>query len=274
VSAPLAAIQDLKLRYGVDLRALSPHLAERFIALAPNAETDAFLSEAARGRHSWWRTRAHRIVRQFVSDFDANGLLDMYPLFLAGTEHWRMLLGEEPAERLLDVGAGSGKVTRTLLPCAKHVVATELSAPMARGLRRAGIECHELDLADHDLPGQRFDLVSCLNVLDRTARPRRLLERLFRVLQPGGRLLLALALPYRPFFYVGARTPDPLERLACSGLDWEHAVSQLVERELEPLGLRLLSLSRTPYLSFGDAARGLYELDDAILVLQKPKITA
>jgi SAM-dependent methyltransferase len=143
---------------------------------------------------------------------------------------------------------------------------------MARQLRRAGIECHEVDLADGDLPGAQFDLISCLNVLDRTARPRTLLRRLVALLEPRGRLIIALALPYRPFYYVGASTPDPLERLACAEPTWERAVNQLVERELEPLGLTLSSVSRAPYLSFGDTKRGLYELDDAILVLEKPAV--
>ncbi|HEY5374902.1 MAG TPA: hypothetical protein VIK01_14565, partial [Polyangiaceae bacterium] len=87
--------------------------------------------------------------------------------------------------------------------------------------------------------------------------------------EPGGRLILALALPYRPFYYVGSDTPEPLERLACAEPDWEAAVNALVERELEPLGLRVLRLARAPYLSFGDTARAHYQLDDALLILQK-----
>jgi SAM-dependent methyltransferase len=264
-----SAILRLLLRYDADVAALSPRLRERFVELACNADTDAFLEAAARGRHSWLRTRAHRVLRFFVSDFDANGLLDMYPLHIASTEQWRVLLGEQPAKRLLDVGAGYGGVTRTLLPFAEQVVATELSAPMARSLRRMGVECHQIDVTEQNVPGAPFDLVSCLNVLDRTARPRRMLRRLVELLEPGGRLVLALALPYRPFYYVGSDTPEPLERLACAEPAWETAVSSLVEHELEPLGLRMLRLARAPYLSFGDTARNLYELDDALLVLEK-----
>jgi SAM-dependent methyltransferase len=265
-----SSVASLRLRYAVDVAALSPRLRSRFVALSRDAGTDAFLAEAARGRHGALRTTAHRVLRHFMSDFDANGILGMYSLFLASSEQFQVLLGERKVARLLDVGAGSGNVTRLLLPLAEHVVTTELSAPMARQLRRAGIECHELDLAEQELPGARFELISCLNVLDRTARPRQLLQRLTPLLEPGGRLLIALALPYRPFYYVGASTPDPLERLACAEPSWEHAVTRLVERELEPLGLQLASLSRAPYLSFGDTERGLYELDDAILVLEKP----
>jgi SAM-dependent methyltransferase len=268
---PPRQLADLKLnlRYEVDVAALSPRVAERLVALHRDAGTDAFIAEAARGRHGWFRTALHRVLRTFISDFDANGLLDMYHLFLASSEQWQTLLGTTSARRLLDVGAGSGKVTELLQPFAEHVVATELSGPMARRLRRLGVECHELDLAERELPGPRFDLITCLNVLDRTARPRQLLRRLVELLEPKGRLVIALALPYRPFYYVGSNTPDPLERLRCEDPSWERAVNHLFERELRPLGLELLRLARAPYLSFGDSERGLYELDDAILVLEK-----
>lgn len=265
------SLAGLKLRYSADVAILSPRVAARFVALSRDAATDEFLAEAARGRHGWLSTTLHRVLRQFRSDFDVNGILDMYSLFLASSEQWRALLGARRAARLLDVGAGSGKVTQTLLPFAEQVTATELSAPMARRLRRLGIECHEVDLEEDDLPGASFDLISCLNVLDRTRRPRKLLQRLVELLEPGGRLVLALALPYRPFYYAGASTPEPLEPLVCRQPDWEQAVNCLFERELEPLGLRLLSVARAPYLSFGDTGRGLYELDDAILVLEKPE---
>jgi len=258
-----------KLRYQVDVAALLPRLQSRFVALQRDAGTDAFLARAARGRHGWLGMAAHGVLRQFMSDFDVNGLLGMYSLFLASNAHFRALLGERKVPRLLDVGAGSGNVTRELMPLAEHVVATELSSPMARQLRRMGVECHEIDLADRDLPGAGFDLITCLNVLDRSARPRQLLHRVVERLEPRGRLVIALALPYRPFYYNGASTPEPLERLPCDDPTWEGAVNHLVERVLEPLGLTLASLSRAPYLSFGDSKRGLYELDDAILILEK-----
>jgi SAM-dependent methyltransferase len=268
-ASPSSSPSILDLYYDVDVAALSPRLRDRFVKLSRDAATDAFLAQARSGRHSWWRTQLHRILRQFMSDFDVNGLLNMYPLFVASTEHWHLLLGPQRVARLLDVGSGSGNVTRTLLPLADHVVTTELSRNMAERLRRSGLECHEIDLAERDLPGPPFDLVTCLNVLDRTSQPRQLLRRMHQHLEPGGRLLLALALPYNPFFFRGNTTPEPLERLACAETGWEEAVNSLVERELEPLGFSVLSVSRTPYLSFGDSDSGLYELDDALLLCQK-----
>ena len=269
LASPPIGSSILDLYYDVDVASLSPRLRDRFVKLSRDAATDAFLAQAKHGRHSWWRTQLHRLLRQFMSDFDVNGLLDMYPLFVASTEQWRLLLGPQPVRRLLDVGAGSGNVTQTLAPLAETVVTTEVSRQMAERLRRAGFECHALDLAERELAGPAFDLITCLNVLDRTARPRRLLQRMHGLLRPDGRLLLALALPYNPFFFQGNTTPEPLERLACAEPSWEAAVNGLVERELEPLGFRVLTVSRTPYLSFGDAESGLYELDDVLLVCQK-----
>ncbi|HYP98739.1 MAG TPA: methyltransferase [Polyangiaceae bacterium] len=267
----IGATAILDLYYDADVAALSPRLRDRFVKLSRDAATDAFLEQAKRGRHSWWRTKLHHFLRQFMSDFDVNGLLDMYPLFVASTEHWRLLLGPQPVARLLDVGSGSGNVTQTLLSLAEHVVTTELSRNMAERLRRSGLECHEIDLAERDLPGKPFDLITCLNVLDRTSRPRQLLRRMHHHLNPGGRLLLALALPYNPFFFSGNTTPEPLERLACAEPSWEAAINALVERELEPLGFNVLTVSRTPYLSFGDSDSGLYELDDALLICEKSR---
>jgi SAM-dependent methyltransferase len=269
LAADLSKTSLLDLYYDIDVAALSPRLRDRFVKLERDAATDAFLAQAKQGRHSWWRTQLHRLLRQFMSDFDVNGLLDMYPLFVASTEQWRLLLGPQKVGRSLDIGAGSGNVTRTLLPLTEHLVTTELSRQMAERLRRSGLECHELDLAEHALPGAPFELISCLNVLDRTARPKQLLRRMHEHLLPGGRLLLALALPYNPFFFRGNTTPEPLERLACAEAGWEAAVNSLVERELEPLGFTVLAVSRAPYLSFGDAESGLYELDDALLVCER-----
>jgi len=261
----------MDLRYAIDVEALPPRVRKRVVQLERDGGTDAFLAEAERERHGPFRTALHRFLRQFMSDFDVNGWLDMYSLFLLSRAHWLTLLGDERIPRLLDVGAGSGKVTAELAPLVDRVVATELSSRMAKRLRARGVECHEVDLAEGGLEGQKFELITCLNVLDRTARPRKLLRRLKELLAPGGRLVIALALPYRPFYYQGPATPDPLEPLACSDPKFERAVTQLIERELEPIGFELTSLSRAPYLSFGDTKRALYQLDDAILVLSPPR---
>jgi SAM-dependent methyltransferase len=200
-----------------------------------------------------------------MSDFDVNGLLGTYPLFLLSTAQWRELLGPERCARLLDVGAGSGDVTARLASVADRVETTETSAMMARRLRRRGYACRRVDVAGAPLDDS-FDLVTCLNVIDRSARPKTVLAHLARALGEGGRLVVATPLPYEPFVFAGGSTRPPDERLPLCTDDWESGVAELASRVLRPLGLEVLAFTRAPYISGGDPGRPLYVLDDAVLV--------
>jgi SAM-dependent methyltransferase len=129
-----------------------------------------------------------------------------------------------------------------------------------------GYRCIEGDLArDHD-PNQPFDAVSLLNVLDRCDRPLSLLGAARSALEPGGLLVVALVLPYHPFVYDSGAARAPIERLPISSEEWELGAVEFVSLCLLPLGLEVVSLSRAPYLSGGDARAPLYELDDLIVV--------
>jgi len=185
-------------------------------------------------------------------------------MHLLGTSQWKELLGAPAGLRHLDVGAGSGDITRTIAPLAAETVTTEVSKMMARNLRRAGFRCLEADLARAPVPDPPYDLVTCLNVLDRCERPRSLLANLTRALSPGGRLVLATPLPFDPFVYAGARSKDPVEQLDLPRDSWEPSVARLATTVLEPLGLTVEAVSRVPYLCRGDADRPLYVLDDAL----------
>jgi SAM-dependent methyltransferase len=256
----------LHMRYTCDQAAFSSKIGARFRALELDLETEQYFERVAKLRHGRVRTALHRGLRHFFSDFDVNGLLNMYPMHLLSTEQWQALLGKQRIPQWLDVGAGSGDVTLTLRPLCDEVRATEMSRVMAHRLRRLGIPCERIDVALTELPPASFDLITCLNVLDRCAYPRTLLRNVRSALKPGGRLVVALALPYSPFFYEGAQTPDPLERLHCTAQTWEAATELLITRDLQPLGFEIETFTRAPYLSGGDTKRAIYELDDVIVV--------
>jgi protein-L-isoaspartate O-methyltransferase len=261
-----------ELKTSADLRLLG-NFAERFVELPVDAEWLSALAGLAQARRGFFRTYAQRFARLYLSDFDANALTGMYRMLLLPSGAWQRLLGGRPGGRLLDVGAGSGDVTAMLAEAFDEIETTEVSRGMARRLARRGFRCHNLDLADQALEAPPFHAVSLLNVLDRCQRPRSLLERSIGLLQQGGRLIVALALPYRPFYFAGPTTPDPLERLECSppgaAGSWEDQARRFLERDLLPLGLSLECFARAPYLSAGDSARALYELDDVVAVLSK-----
>jgi SAM-dependent methyltransferase len=266
-----SSIAGLKLQYGCRLDRLPAPLRDRFVQLGRDAALNAYLERAERERHGRFVTFVHRVLRGYLSDFDINGLLNIYPMHVLGTEQWSYLLEQAPLERaagarLLDVGAGNGDVTHALAPLFGSVATTELSRAMAFRLRLRGFACFRQDVTTEGVPQPPYDAIACLNVLDRCDRPLTLLANLRAGLADRGLLLLSLVLPYRPFVYDGGSSNEPSERLPLTRSDWESCAGELCQAVIEPLGLKVEVITRVPYLSGGDSRRPLYELDDVVLV--------
>lgn len=297
-------------KYELRWPAKAPAPRAKFVQLQRDPATDAFLERAgSTAKISWLTTRLHRVLRKFRSDFDVNGLLDAYPLHLFSTAQLEQLMrgaGAPPKfHKALDIGAGVGLVTNELRPLCGSVITTETSQSMAWRLRNAGYECWEEDVAEtiggwadtHTATptnraedGRRpraqhdgtFELVSILNVIDRSRQPAGLLRAAHRLLNPErGWLLLATPLPYRPFYYAGARTYAPAshESLALPRArqwkpseggtedeEWALGAERLVNRVLPMAGFEVVAFSRLPYISAGDADDELAYLDDMMLL--------
>ena len=269
----LESHRGVALTHGCRRERLPGWLARRFVRLAPDAATCAWIDGALHHPHSRTRTRMRKALVGVVSEYDANGLLGMHDMWVLGRAQWGALLGREEGApgRLLDLGAGDGAVTAELAAVFDDVTTTELSRPMARRLRRRGWKCHKVDIAQATLPDtEPFDAVSLLNVIDRTSHPHTLLEHARALAAPGGRVIVAVPLPLDPCVHVGPTTVDPDEPLPLDHRSWEAAAGTLAEELLAALGLEVTALARTPYLSRGDVAHPIHTLDDAIFVCRTP----
>lgn len=267
--------ESFELVYECNLETLSPELRRAWIPLTRDLETERFIERAQAHRASALQYRLAQLLGVVLSDFDVNGLLGLYPMLLLTTLHWKKLLGSQPRSTLLDVGAGNGDVTDRLAPLFSNVHTTEHSRMMVRRLRRKGYTCVRVPLAD-PLPSDAValpavcEVVTCLNVLDRTSHPRRVLSAAAQRVAAGGLLVVAVPLPLGPFYYDGARTLDPIQRFSLSGSDWLSQTPQLVRWLSEQLEhFELAALTRCPYLSGGDPQRPLYVLDDAVVVFRR-----
>ena len=114
-----------------------------------------------------------------------------------------------------------------------------------------------------------YDIISCLNVLDRCDAPLSMLRQIHRKLKTGGVVILALVLPYDPFVEHGLLKLPPSESLPILSKTWEEGVAKLWTKVLCPMGFEPLAVARVPYLCEGDLHVEYYSLDDVVLVLRK-----
>ena len=180
------------------------------------------------------------------------------------------------------MGAGSGHITAAIAPFFSSTTATEVSWMMSRRLSRRGystFHTHSLDALPASLT---FDCVLCFNVLDRCSHPRSLLQQLrSRLRSPQSLLLLATPLPLDPWVEVGKQWRLPEESLGleiggegkrCTGcMGWEETVERLTVVFIEQ-GFSVLSVSRLPYISAGNAVKPFFTLDDALFALARTEV--
>lgn len=264
--------------YSCDTTRLPPELADCFVQLDRDDETNAFINDCVWTAHNvclqLFYSFVNLLLSLFLSRTDINGLLDRGHMFVFSKQHLRKLISRAQFERdrtsstLLDIGAGDGCVTQQLSEFAASVCATEASALMRRALKRNNF--HVLDLDKWYGPSApAYSIISILNVLDRCDKPRTLLWQAHRQLEIGGLLVIALVLPFAPFVEQGARKRRPSEKLEIRGSSWEEGVTTLWKNVIEPLGFQPVALTRVPYLSEGDLTKEYYMLDNVVLVLKK-----
>jgi SAM-dependent methyltransferase len=106
------------------------------------------------------------------------------------TERRRVLdmFRKHNAQRLLEIGAGTGRDAAFFRDGGLDVVCTDLSPEMVRHCRAKGLTAHAMDFLNFDFPQASFDAVYALNCLLHV--PKRdlqaVLERVRFVLKPGG----------------------------------------------------------------------------------------
>ena len=294
-----SAVRQHVFRYA---STLSDASSPPFFQLAPDHSTAAFLSACTdsfyhSSRCSWYFL-THTVVKPLLSlclsHTAVNGVLNTGHMFLLSSQQFLSLWsfhtggtasptpsgGPPSFGSLLDVGAGSGHITAAVSPFFESTTATEVSWMMTRRLARRGFSVYHTATLSALPSSATFDCVLCFNVLDRCSHPRTLLAQLrARLRTPSSLLLVATPLPLDPWVEVGKHWKVPDESLGvevtggdsrrCAGcMGWEETVERLSLLFIE-LGFAVLSVSRLPYISAGNAVKPFFTLDDALFVLSR-----
>lgn len=120
-----------------------------------------------------------------------NGFLSM-----GNSALWRhavvRAIDPQPGERILDIAAGTGTSSAVLARSGARVVAADFSQGMidVGRTRNPHIEFVQADAMDLPFDDNEFDVVTISFGLRNIKDPRKALAEMFRVLKPGGRLLI------------------------------------------------------------------------------------
>ena len=150
--------------------------------------------------------------------------------------------GPGPFRRLIDLGAGTGRMLRLLGPAADGAIGLDLSQQMLNIARvqaaEAGLTDVELrhgDIFDTRLPDAGADLVVVHQVLHYLSEPGVAVAEAARLVAPGGRLLIV---DFAPHAIENLRQAHQHRRL---GLPTEE-----IERWVEAAGLQLSTTLALP----------------------------
>lgn len=110
----------------------------------------------------------------------------------------RLVAGLPTRARILDVGCGDGRLLRLLGEGAPETERHGIELPGAAADRAAtvpGLVLHRGTLEDASYPDEHFDLICLVHVLEHLPNTGATLDRLARLLRPGGRLVLSFPNP-------------------------------------------------------------------------------
>lgn len=124
----------------------------------------------------------------------AADVYDRTEKFLATFEQGKLipLLGDVLEKDILDVGAGTGRIAIPLARLGARVTALDVSSAMLKQLKRKqpGIDTFVADAECLPFPDASFDMVIGAFLIVHLKNPHFFFAEAYRVLKPGGRLLI------------------------------------------------------------------------------------
>ncbi|MDR6759150.1 ubiquinone/menaquinone biosynthesis C-methylase UbiE [Mycoplana sp. BE70] len=153
----------------------------------------------------------------------------------------RSVLGDEPL-RVLELACGTGEVTRLIHELGHDVTALDFSEAMLAVARRkhAGKSRLRFVLADAENtmePKETYDAIVCRHLVWTLTRPEQAIQEWFRVLRPGGHLLVFdgdWAVP-KPAGRVASLAIELIDRLVGADRNYDGALSDRHGRIMKAL---------------------------------------
>jgi 2-polyprenyl-3-methyl-5-hydroxy-6-metoxy-1,4-benzoquinol methylase len=116
--------------------------------------------------------------------------LYLFPLRRGEVDSEIRFLHAIPQGRLLDVGCGSGEWLLSMRELGWKVDGIDFDENAVATARKQGLEVRHGALEQQDFPGNSFDAVTLNHVIEHVPNPIETLAECFRILKPGGKLIV------------------------------------------------------------------------------------
>ena len=233
------------------------NLEEKFEELTLDEETVQFINNCYSSNYQLFKaTYLRPWVLMYYNLTESNAILGTGKMFLLSKSHIKTLLNNFTFKNMLDVGAGDGNVTDLFSDFIRGggITCTETAQNMIKVLKTKGYSIQD------NISGE-FELVTCLNVLDRCDKPITILKDIYNVKKRFA--MFSIVLPFKGFYNNGKKQCKQLEEVIGCYKEWEESVHRLCKLFMD-IGYTIEKISRVPYLSEGDFKKQMYYLDTVI----------
>ena len=91
----------------------------------------------------------------------------------------------------LEVGCGTGKISKVLAPLVKRLTVSDLSENLAKEVgKQLGVDWLKQDACALNMPAESFDMIISSECIEHTPDPKKALAEMARVLKPGGFIIV------------------------------------------------------------------------------------
>jgi 2-polyprenyl-3-methyl-5-hydroxy-6-metoxy-1,4-benzoquinol methylase len=183
--------------------------------------------------HNFYETEVYK-------DFDPTAKPRLWQIFAL-----KVLLEERlEGKVILDVGSGPGFILRKLKPKNPVLHALDLSTKCVSYLNQQGIKAIRLDISSDAFPYENnfFDYVIFTEVIEHLAFPDHTIQEIYRVLKPGGKLLISTHNPFNLYMrlrYLAGVFPTPELDVSRRGQHIRMFNYETLTKVLESAGFRL-----------------------------------
>ena len=101
-----------------------------------------------------------------------------------------MYLPANPKGHLLELGCGSGQILKRMQQMGWQVEGVDFDPSAVENARSKGLRVHFGTLESQNYPNDHFDVIFMSHLIEHTHDPLRLLGEGYRILKPGGQLIL------------------------------------------------------------------------------------